>query len=152
MRFVQGQIDVVEVNPEAALKHTMDNLSQHVGLIFEDIILETLKFFHSAGVIPEFDKAGKGWIKDKQSGQVEIDVVAEGKNHIILIECKWREKPFNRSDLEKFLRKIDKLPSSKEKIGVVISKGGFNTSAPKNITFLDLDVLEDILGSQNQNN
>ncbi len=60
MRFVQEQIDVVEINPGAALKHTMDNPSQHVRLIFEDIILETLKFLHSAGVLPEFNRAGKG--------------------------------------------------------------------------------------------
>ncbi len=87
-------------------------------------------------------------VKDKQSGQVEIDVVAEGKNHITLIECKWREKPFNKSDLEKFLREINKLPSSKEKIGVVVSKGGHSVAAPRSITFLDLNVLEDIIKNQ----
>ena len=147
VRFIYNQHDLMEINPDLAMKNTLKNLPQHIGLVFEDIVLDLLPIFQKNGMLPNITRIGKGWIKSKDNQQVEIDVVAESEENLILIECKWTNKPVTKKDLENFLGKISAVPSKKKKVGMIISKSGFSVHSSSDVLLVGLNRLEKMIYS-----
>jgi len=107
-----------------------DRLHEHMGKVFEHMarqymfahmLTEDIPFF--ASQIDEY----QGSLKDERGDvhQVELDLVGyEGKDIVFVGECKFRNKPFGKRDLDVFLDKIAYLPVHNPHL-VLFSLGGF---------------------------
>ncbi|MFV0558868.1 MAG: ATP-binding protein [Enterococcus sp.] len=71
----------------------LDDLSNFIGPIFEEVARQYLRRLNGQGKLPFITKSfGKWWGKDKKGNGQELDVVVEsvtGKE-LIVGECKWR--------------------------------------------------------------
>ncbi|AMC93715.1 hypothetical protein AOC36_06880 [Erysipelothrix larvae] len=88
-------------------QHSLNNLSEFIGPIFEEITRQYLRRVNAKNGLPFIAKTfGKWWGKDKKGDVQEIDIIVEsldGKN-LIIGECKWT----NSLKLSKTLQTLDK--------------------------------------------
>ena len=85
---------------------TLDNLSDFIGSVFEEITRQYLRRLNADGELPFIAKSfGKWWSKGRKGEVQEVDVVVEsvtGKE-LIIGECKWRND-FKASKTVELLR------------------------------------------------
>ncbi len=144
-RFVYGMMDIVEFNPQAALKYTLKNISQHVGLTFEHVIMESLGELYESGLIPCIPiNVGKSWGKTREGSVYEVDVVGECEEKILLIECKWTSKEITQKNIDDFLEETTYVKDKREKVPVIVSRAPFKTSASDKVIKITLKDLEAI--------
>jgi len=147
-KYIYSIQNMVEFNPESALDFTIENLNEIIGRKFEEIIKSLLGILHNEKIIPYMpDEVGKHWGKvPNEKGKVyEIDVVGETKDSITLIECKWRNRPASKQDVDDFLKKCDYINDKREKIPVFVSKSGFKKDAGDSVIKIDLALIESII-------
>jgi len=148
-RFVYSQMEEIEFNSEHALNKTLSNLSEHVGLGFEDIVKELLPLLARKGIIPTPEKVGKHWgrVPDKKGESYEIDIVAECEENLLLVECKWTSKPLTQRDVEELIKKGNYLKDNRKKLYMMVSKSGFRGVENKreNLILLGLKELEKLV-------
>ncbi len=150
-RFIYGIMDVVEFNPQAALKYAIENISQHIGLTFEHIIMESLDDLYKCGLIPCMPVSiGKNWGKTRDGSTYEIDVIGECEKEILLIECKWTSKEITQKAIDDFLEKGAYIKDKREKIPIIISKAPFKSNTSNSVIKITLKDLERVFLDQTQ--
>jgi AAA+ ATPase superfamily predicted ATPase len=81
-------------NGDIYFAHTLENLSEFIGPIFETITLQYLRRKNAANDLPFTAKSfGSWWGRDKEGAVQEVDIVvaaAQGKE-LLIGECKWKE-------------------------------------------------------------
>uniref|UniRef100_A0A7C3YEN2 ATP-binding protein n=1 Tax=Geoglobus ahangari TaxID=113653 RepID=A0A7C3YEN2_9EURY len=102
-RYVHPNVDIIETNRgELLVSKVMNDLSTHVGRIFEDVARQFILRLNRAGVF-RFTKIGRWWHRDE-----EIDLVAldEGERKALFVEVKWRE--LDEKDGSRILRDLER--------------------------------------------
>lgn len=147
-KYVYSIQNVVEFNPESALNFTVENLNEIVGRKFEEIVKELLGVLYKNGTIPEMpDKVGKHWgkVPSEKGKAYEIDIVGENDDSITLVECKWRNRPASKRDVEDFLKKCEYIKDKRKKIPVFVSRSGFKKDVGNDVVKIDLALLESVV-------
>jgi len=124
------------------------------GSEFEDYVEEVYRLLLSKENIITIDK--RKFFRNISTGfRYEADVYFEfeliGILHRVVIECKNYKDPIPRSEVEKFVHKLDKLKNLRL-VGIIISKSGFSQNALtlsqeegiKTLTFKDLESMKNI--------
>ncbi|WP_022795961.1 ATP-binding protein [Bavariicoccus seileri] len=92
-------------NGDIYFKLAIENLSDFIGPIFEDVSRQYLRRVNGQGKLPFVAKSfGKWWGKDRAGKVQEVDVVVEsvtGKE-LLVGECKWRNSFKVKQTLEVF--------------------------------------------------
>lgn len=102
-------------------------LSEHMGVVFEDICKQYLWKQRLTGKCPvEFSSLGRWWGNDPiEKCQTEIDIMGEqDKDTALFAECKWTNEKVDLSVLET-LAKRSRLFSYKSSYLYLFSKSGF---------------------------
>lgn len=142
-RFVYGIMDIVEFNPQAALKYALENIPQHVGLTFEHIIMESFEELYKNGLIPCMPvSVGKNWGKTRSGSAYEIDAIGECEEKILLVECKWTSKEITQKDIDDFLEKSTYVKDKRKKIPIIISRAPFKSKTSNDVIKITLGDLE----------
>ena len=129
-RYIFPNIDLIEIEQSKQLQNEIKkDLPNHVAGIFEEIVRRTLLKISGRRIngieIPIVNQVCNWW--DRKGN--EVDIVGVWRKKVQLIgEIKWKNKPFNYSDLEKFIRKLELL-KAKNVLIIIVSKEGFTPSA-----------------------
>jgi len=124
------------------------NLNSYVGRVFEEIIRELLVLYLNKKIKNTeivFDDIGNFW---DRSGN-EIDIVAIGRNKILLGEVKWTSKPTDTNILEDLMVKAKYIPFKGNYQLFMVSKSGFTEACLKrmnelSVLYLDLTEIEQL--------
>jgi AAA+ ATPase superfamily predicted ATPase len=101
-RFVepnQGHIEFGDREP--VVDAVLAQLSEHLGQSFESIGREWVRQASAAGILPQrVGRVGAWW-----NAEHELDIVGldDAGRVAVAGECKWRNRPFNWDDLERYL-------------------------------------------------
>lgn len=118
--LVQGLLDYV------LEEEILASLSHYTGRLFERICIEYMHILNREKKLPfVYRQIGRWWGQDNRSKtQVELDIVALGKNEVLIGECKWTNEPVDIKVLNKLIDNSEAFPCEK-KIYVLFSKSGF---------------------------
>ncbi len=101
--------------------------------VFEQICLQYMLRLNDDRKLPFLAADfGKWWGNDgTKREEVDLDIVLgdKSKTKLIVGECKWRNEPASRSDVETWMAKDYLLPSYEDRYYVYFSKTGYTASA-----------------------
>ena len=126
-RFVPDNIAAISRGAgDVVLKRMLEQLSHHMGSVFEDICAEYMWRLLAKGQLqPEFGSLGRWWGNDPAlKQQTEIDLMAARDNKAIFCECKWTNEKADKSVLETLDHRAH-LFNYGENTLFVFSKAGF---------------------------
>lgn len=105
-------------------------LNEYLGPVFEEVCRETMWRGNRSGRWPfVFDKMGRWWGNDiLLRREAEIDIVATDGRMALVGECRWRNEPVGRADVEALLDK-GRLLHFEEYYYVFFAKRGFRAGA-----------------------
>lgn len=133
-RYIYRNISKARVMDErtfydAFIHHDLE--SQYVPHVFEEIAKQFLIRMNKAGRIePPFFNIGRyvyDLPKEKRNG--EFDVVTEDSQGFCFYECKYKNHPINKADVEEEIAQVKASPLSSHRFGF-ISKSGFKDVTP----------------------
>lgn len=138
-RFVFGNQAEIDTGIGGQLADHMvfgEALSAFIGKpAFEQICLQYMMQLNKELKLPFLATSfGKWWGNDRvKREETDLDIVLgdKTKTKVIIGECKWRNEPASKSDLEKWMAKDYLLPSYKERYYVYFSKSGYTDAALK---------------------
>lgn len=154
-RFVFGNQSEIDAGIGRQLADNVvfgEALSSFIGKpAFEQICLQYMQRLNKELKLPFLATSfGKWWGNDSvKREETDLDVVLgdKTKTKIIVGECKWRNEPASKSDVEKWMAKDYLLSSYTDRYYVYFSKTGYSDSAlalAKNNSRLKLLSLSDL--------
>jgi AAA+ ATPase superfamily predicted ATPase len=131
-KFVSPNLDGIELGLSDTLVSSWldaEAVSTYMGPVFEEICKQFLAREARRSALPFMaDKIGRWWGSDPvRKTQEEIDIVFWRGDSAILCECKWKNAPMGKEDLEKLKRRAKLLRFSNEWLWL-FSKSGFDKS------------------------
>ncbi len=128
--------------------HVKHNIHDFMGKIFEKMAREYLMLHIGRDGFPILTEVAEYQDtvidKDRQKLQIEIDLLGrDGKNIVLIGECKFRNAPFDKAEYEKLIHKILYLPV-KDPVICIFSLGGFTDSVKKNAGSCKLIGIDDM--------
>ena len=112
-----------------AAREIMEDLSNYLGPVFEDICKQYLMLKTMKRELPFVPYSiGKWWGNNPATKkQDDIDVLALNKKGDagIFCECKWRNKAVSMDDYDKLISSMQAFPAVREKHMYFFSKGGY---------------------------
>lgn len=132
-RYISRNYSLVEAERHDLLMNEMilPSLDEFLADRFESLCKESLHEMNGSDEIPFiFTSLGRWWGTDTITRkQEEIDIVAsDGKDHVLLGECKWRITPVPEQDLTKLMTRRRLLPQ-KNAFLLVFSRKGLSEKA-----------------------
>ena len=125
-----------------------DHLHDYMGKVFEKMAMEYL--LSHAGmedfpILTEIDDYQDVVLdEDRKQKQVEIDLLGKnGKQTLLIGECKFKNAQFDKAEYEKLLDKIKYIPANHPVI-CVFSLGGFSEYVKENARECKLITLDDM--------
>ena len=105
-------------------------LNEYLGSVFEEVCRETLWQWNQAGRLPfVFDRMARWWGNDALlRREAELDIVATDGRAALVGECRWRNEPVGRADVEALLDK-GRLLHFDDYYYVFFAKRGFRAGA-----------------------
>jgi len=134
-RFIPPNMNqIVSGKIETTFKRTVENnLSEYMGLVFEEICKQYVLFYEAELPI-DLGAVGQWWGTDqKRRRQVQLDLVVlspDGKQ-AIFGECKYRNQLLDADILDKLIEDSNAFPGDVEKHYYLFSKSGFTTEVLK---------------------
>lgn len=112
------------------------NLHEFMGSVFEkmarDYILENVGTEKVPAFVTDIIEYQKSVRVGKDIKSIEIDLLGlDGKDYVLVGECKFRTGKFNRDDFEAFMDKLKYLPSENLKV-MLFSLSGFTDYVVQN--------------------
>lgn len=135
-RFIfQNENKIALLGEDKAALEITANLSDYMGLVFEDICREYMVRLAKKGALPFIpDDFGKWWGNNpEKKRQDDIDVIGTSGNKGIFCECKFRNELFDLSEFNDLLEASAIFTQTTEKYYYLFSKSGF-TQAVKDKT------------------
>ena len=129
-RYIFPNMDLIDLERvEHLRRHIEDDLPNHVGPVFEDIIRNTILAASGLQIndikIPKINRIGAWW--DRKGN--EIDIVGGWGRRIILVgEITWSSKPYNIKDIEELIMKVE-IAGIREPVIFVVAREGATRSA-----------------------
>lgn len=147
-QLVRPNIQAIELRQSERVyeEKVKDGLADFMGFAFEQMAKEYLEAVIQKNQIPFYiEEYGIWWGNNPyEQRQEEIDLVATGKDEIILGECKWRNRLLDIRVLED-LKNKSRLFSHGQKYYMLFSKSGFSeellneAQENENILLIDLE-------------
>jgi len=105
-------------------------LNDYLGPVFEEVCRETMWRWNQSGRWPfVFDRMGRWWGNDVLlRREAEIDIVATDGRKALVGECRWRNEPVGRADVEALLDR-GRLLHFEDYYYVFFAKRGFRAGA-----------------------
>jgi uncharacterized protein len=124
--IIQMKEQLDEGNSEAVYNIVMENITDYVGHIFEDICLQFIRKLSREQKLPVFyEKIGKWWGTDVRTrSQSEIDIMAVSNDSAIFSECKYTKNVTGEKILDDLIYKSG-IFSFKNNYYFLFSKNGF---------------------------
>lgn len=130
------------------LSNVREHLHEFMGKVFEKMAREYLimnsgtEGFPLLTDISEFQTTLID--EDKKTRQIEIDLLGRNNKEILLIgECKFKNSPFDKTELDKLLEKTKYIPASNPRI-CIFSLSGFTEEVIRNSGSCRLISLDDM--------
>ena len=129
--FLEPNVSVISTLQEKSRAVILnDRYHEFLGLIYEDVIREYCFRLALEKRLPFMPQStGKWWgqVKaDDQWKETEIDLIAYDDRHLVLGECKYREKAAGIPELNWLMLKAQFVPAKKRQLYYLIaSKNGF---------------------------
>ncbi len=154
-RYVNRAISLINAENGAAyyFSNVKEQIPDFMGKIFEKMAREYL-LMHAGQegypVLTEItDYQDSVLDEDKKAKQIEIDLLGRnGKNILLVGECKFKKKPFDKDDYENLMEKVRYLPVSDPFI-CLFSAGGFTDYVRKQASACKLIELDDMYAKSN---
>ena len=110
----------------------MKDISNHMGLVFEEICTEFLFHMAKERKLPFIPfKIGKWWGNNPSiKAQDDVDILANdhtGKE-ALFVECKYQSQPMTYDEYEDLINAAQAFPEIQKKYFMFISKSGFSDS------------------------
>lgn len=114
-----------------------DQFHEFLGFVYEDIIRSNIFQYALDNLFPFMPRStGKWWGQICRSGnwqESEIDVIAYDDHHLIVGECKYRNKAVGIQELENLKLKAQFVPAKGRKLFYLLaSKNGFTDEIKQN--------------------
>ena len=120
------------LGPEESTNMIMNDISNHMGLIFEDICTDFLIRLAKSRKLPFIPfKIGKWWgTNPVLKAQDDIDILAidQSGNQALFVECKFQSQPMTYDEVEDLFNAAKAFPKIQEKHFIFISKSGYSNS------------------------
>jgi len=151
-RFVFENRPLLEIGRTAAVWARIEKgLDEFVGFQFERVARETLTLLNGdewQGIAIDFEQIGRWWNRQGD----EIDIVASGKDEVLVGEVTWSKNPMPLGDLRRLelkAREIERLQGRPVRFAFV-ARAGFEQeltaeAKAKGSILLDLQALQRIL-------
>ena len=151
-RFVFENRPLLEIGRTAAVWARIEKgLDEFVGFQFERVARETLTLLNGdewQGIAIDFEQIGRWWNRQGD----EIDIVASGKDEVLVGEVTWSKNPMPLGDLRRLelkAREIERLQGRHVRFAFV-ARAGFEQeltaeAKAKGSILLDLQALQQIL-------
>jgi len=151
-RFVFENRPLLEIGRTAAVWARIEKgLDEFVGFQFERVARETLTLLNGdewQGIAIDFEQIGRWWNRQGD----EIDIVASGKDEVLVGEVTWSKNPMPLGDLRRLelkARGIERLQGRPVRFAFV-ARAGFEQeltaeAKAKGSILLDLQALQQIL-------
>ncbi|MCL2672653.1 MAG: ATP-binding protein [Clostridiales bacterium] len=133
-RFVYPNVSLVALNKgDIVYNRIKPQISDFMGEVFEKLCMEYM--WSEYGNMPfAFQNIGRWWGNNPDlKAQAEIDFIAyrdEGEQ-AIFGECKWRNEPLDRSNIDALIEKCEMFRQFTQKYYYLFSKSGFSSGARK---------------------
>lgn len=131
-RYVSPAIGLINAgNGEKYFENRVrDKLHEFMGKVFEKMSKQYLLKHSGTDLLPlitELEEYQSSFLdEDRKVCQIELDLVGKLDKDIVLIgECKFRNEKFDKSELDKFLRKVQAL-DAKDPTLCIFSLAGFS--------------------------
>lgn len=106
-------------------------LSTYVGKAFETIARQFLIRENKTAISDPFFEIARYWGNNKDmKHEVEIDLVAKGKNRLVVYECKWTNDLFRLSEVNDLIQSASHLKPTGYR---AFSKSGYSEEARKSL-------------------
>lgn len=135
--FVEPNISMIAAVGERCADYILKNqLNEYLGFVYEEIIQEKCFSYALTGKIPFMPQTvGKWWGNVMDQGrwhESEVDVIAFDTSHIIIGECKYREKKIGLKELELLKGKSRYIPVQNRTVYYLLaSRAGFTNDLPE---------------------
>lgn len=129
--FIEPNVSMITAIGKQSRKVILDDrYNEYLGLVYEDIIRGNCFLYALRGVLPFMPQTvGKWWGNVMHEGtwaESEVDLVAYDAKHIVIGECKFRNKMSGRKELEALKEKAACIPVKGRKMYYLLaSKSGF---------------------------
>lgn len=133
-------------NGEVYFNLSLDDLSNFIGPIFEEIARQYLRRMNAKGKLPFVAKSfGRWWGKDKSGNVQELDVVVESMDgkELLVGECKWR----NSFKVNKAIESLDERAMYFSKYATtkyLFTKNPISNTAEYNVVNISLEKFFDL--------
>ncbi|HPE70522.1 MAG TPA: DUF234 domain-containing protein [Thermotogota bacterium] len=100
---------------------------------------------HNAEVLPVLpDRVGKNWgkVPGTKDQPYEIDILGETASELLVMECKWQNRPVNPSVGQALLQKGEYLQDPRKKVYAIASKSGFERGMDERVIQVGLPEME----------
>ena len=147
-RYVFSQQSSVEFHPPVALRYCLQNLPSTVGMRFENIVVSMLPRLYEAGLLPLLpDRVGKNWgvVPGTKNQPYEIDILGETTSEVLVMECKWQNRPVKPSVGQALVQKGEYLQDPRKKVYAIASKSGFAPGMDERIIKVGIQEMEKAL-------
>lgn len=130
---------------DKAADEIMGELSDYMGLVFEDICRQYLIRQAKTGKLPFVPYViGKWWGNNpviKAQDDVDLLALDKKKEKGIFVECKFRNRPMAMEEYDDLVTATEAFPSVKEKKLIFISRGGFTAAVKRRAEEEDVDLV-----------
>ena len=131
-RFIFDQKDVIQNGMgEIIYQENREGIQDFIAREFESVSQLWLEEQNRLGKLPAYYTPVRNYIVENSrlGRSVELDGLAEGighaKDHLLAVECKFRERPFNLGMLQHFLENVSLFDHYQVKDYYLISRNGF---------------------------
>ena len=130
--FIEPNMSLINTLREKAVDYILDHRYQEfIGITYEDIIRDSCFRYALDQIIPFMPRTvGKWWgpvCKDNLWQESEVDVIAYDDQHLLVGECKYRNKAIGLKELDDLKLKTQFIPSgNRELFYLLASRSGFS--------------------------
>ncbi len=149
-RYVNRATSLINAdNGESFYYSTVKNhLHDFMGKVFEKMAKEYLMSHAGQDDLPILteitDYQATVMNEEKKQKQIEIDLIGKnGKNILLVGECKFKNAQFDKAEYDDFIDKIKYIPATNPVV-CIFSLGGFSEYVKKNAKWCKLITLDDM--------
>ena len=137
--FIYGNEERIRINGRLVYQELKGQIYNFLCKGMEEVALSYIELLNSQGKLKHIFKPLKEYKveKSKIGRSIEIDGLSRIENHLLVVECKFRNKPFTSSMMEHLVESASVFPNKLEKEYYIFSKSGFEIEPSEHIHLID---------------
>lgn len=151
-RYVNRATSLINAGSGAKYYHSYvkEHIHDFMGRVFEKMAREYLLIHAGQDDFPVLteitDYQSSVLDENKEQKQIEIDLLGkDGKDILLVGECKFKNSPFDKTEFDKLMDKIKYIPAANPKV-CVFSLSGFSDYVRKHACGCKLITIDDMYG------